>query len=311
MERAVIVYNPASRKAPKRERLERAAAAYRPSGWQIELRVTEAAGHGVELAREASREGASVVFACGGDGTLNEVVNGLAGSSSVLGLIRGGMGDVFGKEAGISKMPEEALKLLVEGERRRFDLGKANERYFILMAGVGFDAGIVRAVPSRPKRVLGSTSYALWGALALARYRARSVILKVDGEERESRLYWLLLGNTRSYGGVTHVASKARVDDGLLDAYVFEGHSPAWLAGTALRIALERLENGRGVRFERVRELEVISLGLPVQVDGEYIGETPMRFTVAPSAVEVLLPSGRARELFGAPSAEHERTGSG
>jgi YegS/Rv2252/BmrU family lipid kinase len=253
----------------------------------------------VALAREAAATGAAVVFACGGDGTINEVVNGLAGSECALGVLRGGMGDVFAREAGVPRAPEAALRVLIDGERRRFDLGLANERRFLMMAGIGFDAAVVRAVPRRPKRLLGSTSYALWGAWTLARYRPRRVLLRIDGDELETRLYWLLLGNTRSYGGVARIAVSARADDGRLEAYVFEGGGLGRVAGHAMRIARGRLEGAPGVSRRRVQTLEVISAGLPVQVDGEYAGETPMRFAVAPAALDVLLPRGGAAALFG------------
>jgi YegS/Rv2252/BmrU family lipid kinase len=298
VERACIVYNPAARNAPPLVPLSAAAAAMFDHGWEIELQSTLRAGHATQLARMAVERGASVVFACGGDGTLNEVVNGLAGGSAALGVLRGGMGDVFGKEAGIPRAPDQALRVLVDGVRHRFDLGLAGERYFLLMCGVGLDAGVVRAVPSGAKRWLGSTSYAIWGARELLRYRAQPTRLCIDGAEREVRLYWLLLGNTRSYGGIANITSKALVDDGLLDAYVFEGGGAGWLAPTALRLATHRQDGGRGISFQRVHELEVASPGLPVQVDGEYIGETPMRFSIAPSMLEVLLPRGKAEALW-------------
>jgi len=303
MQWAVIVLNPASRNAPPRWRLEAAARAYATEGWQVDLQATDAPGHAVEIAREAAGSGASVVFACGGDGTINEVVNGLAGSDSALGVLRGGMGDVFGREVGIPRAPEAALRVLVDGERRRFDLGMANGRYFLMMAGIGFDADVVRAVPRLPKRLLGSTSYAIWGAWVIARYRSRAVILKVDGEETETRLYWLMLGNTRSYGGIIRIADQGLVDDGRLDAYVFEGRGIGRLARTATRIVRHRLEGAAGVSYRRVEELEVVSAGLGVQVDGEYIGRTPMLFGVAPAALDVLLPAGHAAHLFGGPAA--------
>jgi YegS/Rv2252/BmrU family lipid kinase len=300
MQRAVIVLNPVARNAPSRDRLVAAAATMQHQGWQVEVRPTEASGHGTELAREAAASGAHVVFACGGDGTINEVVNGIALTSSALGVLRGGMGDVFGREAGIPRAPEEALQVLVNGERHRFDLGQANERYFLMMAGVGFDAEVVRAVPRTPKKLLGSTSYALWGAALLARYRARNVALRFDGEALQARLYWLLVGNTRSYGGIIQVATQAVVDDGLLDAFVFEAVSAGRLVGTASRILRHRLEGAPGVTSRRVQELEVTTPGLGIQVDGEYIGETPARFAIAPAALDVLLPTGHARHLFGA-----------
>ena len=298
MKRACIVYNPAARNAPGRDRLTAAASSMKAHGWEVELRGTEAAGHGIVLAREAAAAGAEVVFSCGGDGSVNEVVNGLAGSPATLGVLRGGMGDVFGKEAGIPRAPEQALRVLVDGVRHRFDLGKAGERYFLLMAGIGFDASVVRVVPNGPKRWLGSTSYAIWGAVQLARYRSKGTLLSIDGVEREARLYWLLLGNTRSYGGVINVTSRALVDDGLLDAFMFEGNNPGWLLKTVWRLATRRRNTGEGVTFERARSVNIPSIGLPVQVDGEYIGETPMCFSVAPSMLEVLLPRGKAEVLW-------------
>ena len=298
MQRAVIALNPVSRNSPPASRLEEAAKAFQAEGWQIDVHVTQAPGHATQIAREAAEAGYDVVFSCGGDGTINEVVNGIACTQTALGVLRGGMGDVFGREVGISRAPEEALKVLRDGERRRFDLGKANERYFLLMAGIGFDAEVVRAVPSRPKKLLGSTSYALWGAWQMARYRSRSVLLRIDGEEIDARLYWMLLGNTRSYGGVIRIASDALVDDGKLDAFVFEGRGIGRIAGTASRIVRHRLEGAEGVTFRRVKELEVISSGLDVQLDGEYAGQTPMRFTVVPAALDILLPPGHGAELF-------------
>jgi YegS/Rv2252/BmrU family lipid kinase len=267
--------------------------------WEIELVETEAAGQATELAREGAQSGVSAVFACGGDGTVNEVVNGLAGSACALGVLRGGMGDVFAKEVGIPKQPVRALRLQLTGQRRRFDLGKADERYFLLMAGVGFDAEVVRSVPGGAKKRLGSTSYALWAAKLLASYRPRPARYRIDGESREAELVWALLGNTRSYGGILDITSGALVDDGLLDAYLFEGSGVAWEAATALRLVLRRQEGAKGVTFQRLQQLAIETPGLPVQADGEYLGETPMRFSVAPSALDVLLPPGRGLELFG------------
>src|SRR3990170_1957732 len=151
----------------------------------------------VDRGKAAAKAGSRVVFSCGGDGTLNEVGNGLVGTEATLAVIRGGTGNVFGKEVGVAKDPERALRVLIEGEERRFDLGVAappagpsrapstgsgqnsggtsgrGGRYFILMAGVGIDGSVVRRVPERPKRLLGTTSYVLWGAAEALRFRSR------------------------------------------------------------------------------------------------------------------------------------------
>jgi diacylglycerol kinase (ATP) len=200
---------------------------------------------------------------------------------------------------GIPRNPEPALRVLVDGERKRFDLGLAGSRYFLLMAGIGFDADVVRAVPRLPKRILGSTSYAIWGAWVMARYRSHTVTLTVDGVRHQAPLYWMLLGNTRSYGGIIEIASEAVVTDSLLDAFVLEGRGIGRLVHIGGRILRNRLEGGKGVTFQRVKEVEIASEGLSVQIDGEYIGSTPMRFSVAPAALDVLLPRGAAPQLFG------------
>jgi len=302
--KATVVYNPNSRKAPRLERLLKAAESLASEGWLVTVEPTAHNGHATALAREAVEAGAEVVFACGGDGTVNEVVNGLIGTPAALGVMRAGMGDVFGREVGVPRRPEDALRVLLTGHKERFDLGvietEAGSRYFMCMAGAGFDADVERRVPRGAKRRLGSTAYALWAVADLRRHRATWVQLSFDGEPQECDLYWLLVGNTRSYGGIVDITSEATVDDGLLDAYVFAGQGPMWLASTALRLAVRRPEGGRGVSFQRVERLELLTPGLPLQADGEYLGESPATISVAPSAVEVLLPESKGTKLFSA-----------
>jgi YegS/Rv2252/BmrU family lipid kinase len=296
---ASIVYNPAARNAPSHERLRRAGLALKPDGWEVELRATEAAGHARTLASEAVQEGANVVFACGGDGTLNEVINGIAGSSARLGVIRGGTGNVFAKEIGVPRAPERALALLNEGEERRFDLGKAGERYFIAMCGVGFDAAVVRRVSGSLKRRVGTAAYIVEALLRLPGYQGHRTVLRGESGTREVDLFWLLLGNTRSYGGVFDIARTALADDGLLDAHTYAGRGVPWILMTGLRVLARRTSGAPGISFERLSWLAVETPGLPVQADGEYFGETPMRFSVERQALPVLLPRGGGRQLLG------------
>jgi len=301
VERAVIIYNPRARNAPTRERLKSAADYYRSQGWLIDIRGTEGPRHATEIAREEAAAGTKVIFSCGGDGTLNEVVNGMAGTESLLCVIRGGTGNVFAKEINVARSPESALRVLLEGDEGLFDLGKANDRYFLLMCGVGFDAEVVRKVPSMTKKFLGTTSYVLWGMAEAARYRSMPVRLRLgEDEEQEIDLYWLLLGNTRSYGGVLNIAHDAVADDGLLDTYLFAGRSLQ--IATAARVAVGRQEGAPNVTFQRVRELEVLTPGIPVQADGEYFGETPVRFTVEQRVLRILMPPGQGRKLLTPPA---------
>ncbi len=300
VDRAVIIYNPKARNSPTRERLKSACDFYRSEGWQIDIRPTEAAHHATLIAREEAENGTPVIFSCGGDGTLNEVINGMGGTESRLGIIRGGTGNVFAKEIRVARTPESALRILLDGDEGRFDLGKANDRYFLLMCGVGFDAEVVRKVPSTTKKLLGTTSYLLWGVAEATHYRSTPVTIRLgDDEEQDIDLYWLLLGNTRSYGGVLNITHQAIADDGLLDAYLFAGRRLQ--IATAARLALRRQDGAPNVSFQRVEELTITTPGIPMQADGEYFGETPVRFTVEKQALRIMMPPGQGRRLLTPP----------
>jgi diacylglycerol kinase family enzyme len=206
MRRASIVYNPFARNAPSRARLTKAAAAM-DGDWEIDMLATEAPLHAVTLAREAAEAGSEVVFACGGDGTVNEVVNGLLGTTAAMGVLRGGTGNVFAKEVHVPRSITRALGVLRDGEEYRFDLGLAGGRHFILMSGAGFDGSVVRRVPTVPKRLLGTTSYVLWGAAEALRFKGRPVDIAIDGEVKTPT-------RGRTTASSTHISSPGLASPG-------------------------------------------------------------------------------------------------
>ncbi|MEO8457908.1 MAG: diacylglycerol kinase family protein [Chloroflexota bacterium] len=295
--RASIVYNPTARRAPLLTRVREACLRLQPE-WDIAVQVSEGAGHATVLAREAATGGADVIFACGGDGTVNEVANGLVGTGSTLAVIRGGTSNVFAVEIGVPRSPERALAALVSGTVRRFDLGVAAGRHFLLMAGVGFDAHSIRGVSERVKRSLGVGAYYLSAAVQLARYRSQRVKLSIDGDEQEVDVYWLVLGNTRSYAGIFDVTPGAMANDGYLDLCLLTGRPLPWTIASLAAFTLRRHNWAGAATFQRVHELEIKTPGIAVQVDGEYLAETPMLFTVKPQAMPVLVPRGRALPML-------------
>ncbi len=288
--------NPAARGAPPIEKLRAAAEALH--GWETSLSETTAAGDAADMAREAARQGIDVAVACGGDGTVNEVANGLAGSETALAAVRGGTANVWAKEIGLPKDPAKAIGLLANGDRRTVDLGLAGDRHFLLMAGVGFDASIVRRVSSGLKRRLGAVAYAIPAIGRAFGHRSVDTDLIVDGEQRLSPVYWLLLGNTRDYGGVLGLTHMAKADDGLLDICLLQHGGPLRIAWVALWALFKRHQNRAEVVYEKVRLLDVQTPGLPVQIDGEYLGETPMTFSIVPGALHVIVPRGIESLLF-------------
>lgn len=304
--RALLIYNPAARGAPRLERL-RAAAQGVPE-WEIQVESTAEPGQGTKLAREGAGQGLDAVVACGGDGTVNEVANGLAGSTTALAVVRGGTANVWAKEVRIPKDPARALRLLAEGETRTVDLGRASaiggsasgggDRYFLCMAGVGFDAAIVRALSGGLKRRFGAASYVLGGFRLSLSYRVSEAELLADVEALSGKLYWLMLGNTRNYGGLLNIAHLAKADDGLLELLLLRRGGPLRLAWLLPWVLLRRHHRRTDVVYREVKSLDVRTPELPVQIDGEYLGETPMRFEVAPAALRVIVPRGLRTPLF-------------
>ncbi|MDZ4278738.1 MAG: diacylglycerol kinase family protein [Dehalococcoidia bacterium] len=295
--RGLLIVNPTARGAPSMEKLREAAGDL--EGCETQLVATEGVGHATELARDAAGRGLDAVVACGGDGTVNEVANGLAGSATALAVVRGGTANVWAKEAGVPRKAAQALRLLTEGETRTIDLGRAGDRLFVLMAGVGFDADIIRGLSGRWKRRLGAAAYVASGLRQAVTYRETEAALRANGRVAPEHLYWLLIGNTRNYGGLLNLTYRAKVNDGRLDLCLLRRgglHRLLWLLPWAL---LKRHDRRPEVRYEQIGSLEIDSPGLPVQLDGEYYRETPLRFEVAPAALRVITPRGLKSPLFG------------
>jgi diacylglycerol kinase (ATP) len=295
--RALLIYNPAARGVPKLERLRAAAGGV--AGWEIVIEQTTAARHATELARQAASQGLDVAIACGGDGTVNEVANGLASSTTALAVVRGGTANVWAKEIHVPKNPARALRLLAGGETRTIDLGRAGGRLFLCMAGIGFDGAIVRELSGGAKKRLGAASYIVGGFRCALRYRAADAELIADAEALSRKLYWLMLGNTRNYGGVLNLTHLAKADDGRLELLLLERGGILELAWLAFWVLLKRHHRRAHVLYRTVTTLDVVTAGLPVQIDGEYLGETPLRFEVAPAALRVIVPRGLKSPLFG------------
>ncbi|MFN8638455.1 MAG: diacylglycerol kinase family protein [Dehalococcoidia bacterium] len=287
------------------------------AGWTIDVRTTTARGEASNLARMAAAEGFGTVIACGGDGTLREVAEGLAGREGVAGrdaalaVLPAGTANVWAREAGIPLDLAGALALVVRGRRVRIDTGLANGHRFLLMCSAGLDATTVHALEgSRAKRWFGRVAYAAAGIrnAALTPAVATTIELCTEVEEPlrlERDVLMAVVGNSRLFGLVARVTAEARVDDGLLDVCVLSaqaagGHARGLshrlgLAWTALRDGLpDAAARGRfGVDYGRATRVRIDSdLPLDVQADGDWIGTTPLEITIEPASLTVVVPWG-------------------
>ncbi|MEE8347173.1 MAG: diacylglycerol kinase family protein [Dehalococcoidia bacterium] len=295
----LVIVNPAARNAPSRKRLDEADRWLRGQGWHVDWRETEGPGQATALAAGAAERGLPLVFVCGGDGTLNEAVNGLAGTDTALALIPAGTVNIWAKEMQIPRRPVKAVKAAIEGERRRADLGRAGERYFLLMAGYGLDGAIARRVNLGLKSRLGAIMYAFAAVRESLRYRSTPVTLRFDGEEHTADVLMLIVGNTRNYAGLVEITRQAQVDDGLLDVCVFQGKGTLDIILHTLRTLLRRHLRSKKVLYRQTRRLELAwREPLPVQLDGDAYELSPTKLEIAPSALWVAVPKGIESPLF-------------
>lgn len=295
---ATVLVNARARRASGRFDGEGAIRYLVRRGVTARLEIPTSPSGMTTAARDAALRGDEVVFVVGGDGALALAAGGLAGSLTALAAVPAGTANVFAREARIPAGFRRAIDAHLGGQVLPMDLGMAGEKPFLLMASVGWDAAIAAAVSLPLKRRVGTLAYLLQAARMLPAMRprpARWTSLARGAAApayTEGRLAVMLIGNTRLYGGVAEVAHRASATDGLLDLVALCPES----LGDALRLAAKAvthgLEGDRHAVLARVAEVTIETPGLPVQADGDVIGETPMRFWVRPAALRVSVPTG-------------------
>lgn len=300
---ALLILNPRAGIRATSRPVERVVEAAAHLGWHLDVVETAAPGDATRLAADAARAGQQIVLAGGGDGTLNEVVQALVGSATAVGAVPLGTVNVWVRELGLSLDPAEATHQLLDGQVRRLDLGRVNGRYFLLMAGLGFDAVAVHAVEGTfKKRRFGPIAFVATGALEALRTRGHRLRLRADGRSFVTNAGLVTVGNTRLWGGAVKITHHATAADGLLDVCIFPGRSLPTKLRHLFLVVIGRHDADPEVTYLQVRELLVASRPrIPIQVDGEPFGTTPARFEIVPGAVRMLVGPGTAPAVIDAP----------
>lgn len=304
--KALLIHNPSAGTRTDYSQVIAARDVLRAEGWEAESEETSSGGEATKIARQAAQAGYDALFAVGGDGTLNEVMNGILGSGTALGVLPYGTANVWAKEMGLPLNDlAAAARAQAKATRCWVDAGEAfgesfGSRAFLLWCGVGFDASITAEIePQRAlKRRLGALMFWVVGVRTAFTFRGQRAQFEVDGKRGRTRLLLALASNAQLYGGLVRVSPGAKVDDGLLDLALFRG-TGAWQTGWhLLRVFLGWHLNAVDVNHYRAREISIRASNLPVHVDAEPIGVTPVRIAVRPSAIRVLVPSTANRSLF-------------
>jgi diacylglycerol kinase (ATP) len=283
LNRICIIVNPAARGARARiERLERLTR-------NVVIRTTRGPGDAEAQTERAVEQGFSTIVAAGGDGTINEVVNGIGSSSVALGILPMGTVNVLAMELGIPFDLVSAWKVVRGGKIKLIDEASANGHLFIQMAGIGLDAQIVQRNNRQIKQVLGPLSYLLTATQVAAEKPPRLRVISPNHPTVEGS--FVVVGNGRLYGGPFSLFKEADMQDGLLDVCVFRHMNYLALMRYFRGTIFGSLAKFTDVDYFKARSLRVeANRQVPFEADGELIGQAPVEFSVRRRKLRVIVP---------------------
>jgi len=299
MSHAKVIVNPRARGGRTGNAWPQISELLNHAGLSFDPVFTEGAGHGTDIAKEAVAQGYELVIAVGGDGTVNEVVNGLVDEEgkgrATLGIISTGTGGDLVRTLGIPRDYAQACRLLANPKRIAIDLAVVEymsnnqrlRRFYINTAGLGFDAAVVERT-RRFKSLGGTIPFVIGFLTTFITYSGKDVALTIDGQRQEERDLFIVVNNGRYFGGGMKIAPDADPGDGLLDAVIVEDVGKLRLLWNFPRIYRGTHITHPKVRVLRVKAIEVEAKErMLLQVDGELVGEAPASFHVLPGALTV------------------------
>jgi len=309
---AALIHNNAAGPVPSRSLLSRAVRELERGGWEIDVYEPEEGQSITELAKNAVLQNKDAVFVAGGDGTVGTVAAALAGSETSLGVLPAGTANVWAQELGLRGLDwihlyalEEAARRLVEGSIRKVDVGVCNDLAFLMWTGIGLDAQVVSALEPRERweKTFGMAHYASQALVSTMKYIG--VPMRVSSGDRtwERRFIMAIASNIRSYaGGIVELSPEAKVDDGLLDFWLFEGKNMADALWIVLQILRGDLNERPGVVHFQASEANFeAEEKLTVHMDGEpHQMEPPLNFSVKHKSLKVICPAERPHPLYAA-----------
>lgn len=273
--RALLITNPKSGHGGVD--LTDAVTILQANGWDITVRQKLHGDMATDLARDAVEQGFNVVVDCGGDGTLSEIVNGVAGTDIAVGVLPGGTANVWAHEMGISeKLPQAAMQL-VTATRRRVDVGHVDVNgkhgtYFLLMAGLGIDAAIMARVNKKLKNRIGKLAVGVAAIGALPNVTVAPVHIELDGAYWQGKVSQIVIGNTRRYAGFTSMTPEAYANDGQLDICLITAAKPLFGLRQLASLTLRGKVSQAAAEIYRAANIVVRSPVLfPLETDGGVI----------------------------------------
>ena len=271
----------------------------------FEIWETQTPNHAIDLAQKAVKKNPDIIVAAGGDGTVIQVISGMVDSSIKLGIIPNGTGNMLSSDLGIPLNTKKAVEVIQGKNTKKIDIGKINDRYFAFLAGCGLDSEIMRDTTRERKRKLGLWAYFVEGFKLAFRSRKRFIRFKIKIDDKKPfktiGISVMAANSANILGQFFTLAPHASLNDGFLDLIIISPRSMFDYFPVLFQIITRRsLSDERKIRYFRAKEIEISSEPvLNIQADGDIIGKTPVKISVIPSCIEVLIPKNRIINIPG------------
>lgn len=286
---AIAILNPEAGHGRGRKLASDLARMFRDAGMKIEVLVTPAPAEAARLAAEAADDGYATVIAAGGDGTANEIANGLVGTTTALGLYPIGTGNDLARGLGYPRKLRDVPAFLATARRRVIDVGELNGRVFVNAAGVGIDGVVAEGVKGSARFVGPALGYFAGALGAIALYRPLPMQITIDGEARAGRHLIVVASNGRYFGGGMQPAPASVLDDGWLDLTVAADLGRWETLGALARLYRGTHHNGTTIQSIRARTVDIVlERRAAIELDGEVIHASDVAIRIRPGALAVL-----------------------
>ncbi|MEE9315729.1 MAG: diacylglycerol kinase family protein [bacterium] len=261
----------------------------------LSLAITKQKNSAFQEAQKVSREEYDLIVVCGGDGTMNEVINGVVSSHSSLpiGFVPCGTSNIYALSAGIPLDPIQACEIILKKYIKKIDLGKVGSgnflRYFVSMAGIGYEASVIKSLNPNLVRTLGGVpAHLVSGVGVLIKHQRIELSIKLDGSS--CRGFEAIISNGSFYGVSSIIAPEADMADGYLDVIIFKKGRRRDVLRHVLGVLRGRHIYFKDVEYTKAKKIEINApKEVWIQVDGEIMGTLPQKFEICPQAIQVIL----------------------
>lgn len=291
----LLIINPSAGGGKARKSIVKIKEFFKKNNANLVVRQTSEAKEATKIARRSRRK-YDIIIAGGGDGTVNEVINGIVRHRIplkkyrvMMGIIPFGTENVLAREFSIPSDPIEACKVILKGKSQLIDLGKAKRRYFVLMCGIGFDAQVASKVGGWLKKILGTHAFTLTVAKELLLYNPSELTIRI--KDKKIKGYYAVVSNAKYYGGGLRLSSSyTNIKDGLLDVCVLKNKDLLSMLRYIFSAYKTKLHKEPDVKYYKAKRVRIKSKEpMLVHVDAEVVGKTPVTVKIVPKVLDLIV----------------------